>query len=55
MQHGSDEECEIEVRQFFEIEDFPETESVEAAKKAGKKAGDVYKEMAKGGCAEGKK
>jgi hypothetical protein len=38
---------EIEVRQFFEIEDFPATERVEAARKAGQKAGDVYKEMAK--------
>jgi hypothetical protein len=47
VQHGPDQECEIEVRQFFEIEDFPETETVVAAKKAGKKAGDVYKEMAK--------
>ncbi len=45
--HGSDEEVEIEVRQFFEIEDLPATERVEAARKAGKKAGDVYKEMAK--------
>jgi hypothetical protein len=35
------------VRQFFEIEDFPETETVVAARKAGKQAGDVYKEMAK--------
>ena len=47
VQHGSEQECEIEVRQFFEIEDFPETETVVAARKAGKKAGDVYKEMAK--------
>jgi hypothetical protein len=45
--HGADEEAEIEVRQFFEIEDFPETERVVAAKNAGQKAGDVYKEMAK--------
>jgi hypothetical protein len=45
--HGSDDEVEIEVRQFFEIEDCPATERVEAARKAGKKAGDVYKEMAK--------
>lgn len=42
-----DDEVEIEVRQFFEIEDFPETERVVAAKNAGQKAGDVYKEMAK--------
>jgi hypothetical protein len=47
VQHGSEQECEIEVRQFFEIEDFPETETVVAARKAGKKAGDVYKEMSK--------
>ena len=47
LQHGPDDECEIEIRQFFEIEDFPETERVKAAKEAGKKAGDVYKEMAK--------
>ena len=46
LQHGSDDDCEIEIRQFFEIEDFPETERVKAAKDAGKKAGDVYKEMA---------
>jgi hypothetical protein len=45
--HGTDDEVEIEVRQFFEIEDFPATDRVEAARKAGKKAGDVYKEMAK--------
>jgi len=44
---GPDEEAEIEVRQFFEIEDFPPTEAVEAARKAGKQAGDVYREMAK--------
>ncbi len=47
VQHGPDQECEIEVRQFFEIEDFPETETVVAARKAGKQAGDVYKEMSK--------
>ena len=47
LQHGPDDECEIEVRQFFEIEDLPETDAVVAAKKAGKKAGDVYKEMSK--------
>ena len=46
LQHGPDDECEIEVRQFFEIEDLPETDRVKAAKDAGKKAGDVYKEMA---------
>ena len=44
---GPDQEAEIELRQFFEIEDFPPTETVEAARKAGKQAGDVYKEMAK--------
>jgi hypothetical protein len=44
---GPDDEVEIEVRQFFEIEDFPETETVKAAKEAGKQAGEVYKEMAK--------
>jgi hypothetical protein len=37
---------EIEVRQFFEIEDFPETARVVAAKNAGKRA-EVYLEMAK--------
>lgn len=42
-----DDECEIEVRQLGEIEDFPETERVVAAKNAGKKAGETYKEMAK--------
>lgn len=47
MTHGPDDEAEIEVRQLGEIEDFPETERVEAAKKAGKKAGEVYKDMAK--------
>lgn len=46
VQQGPDQ-CEIEVRQFFEIEDFPETETVVAARKAGKQAGDMYKEMAK--------
>jgi hypothetical protein len=44
---GPGDEAEIEVRQFFEIEDFPATERVEAARKAGQKAGDVYKEMSK--------
>jgi hypothetical protein len=44
---GPGDEVEIEVRQFFEIEDFPETETVKAAKEAGKQAGEVYKEMAK--------
>jgi hypothetical protein len=53
VQQGPDE-CEIEVRQFFEIEDFPETDRVKAAKDAGKKAGDVYMEMAKE-AREGKK
>jgi len=47
VQPSPDDECEIEVRQFFEIEDFPETETVKAAKAAGKQAGDVYKEMSK--------
>jgi hypothetical protein len=46
LQHGPDDECEIEIRQFFEIEDLPETGRVVEAKKAGKKIGDVYKEMA---------
>jgi hypothetical protein len=45
--HDADDEAEIEVRQFFEIEDFPATERVEAARQAGQKAGDVYREMAK--------
>jgi hypothetical protein len=49
-----EDQVEIEVRQFFEIEDFPETERVVAAKNAGQKAGDVYKEMAKE-AREGKK
>jgi hypothetical protein len=47
LQHGSDDDCEIEIRQFFEIEDLPETDRVKAAKEAGKQAGDVYREMAK--------
>jgi hypothetical protein len=51
---GPDDTVEIEVRQFFEIEDFPETDRVVAAKNAGQKAGDVYKEMAKE-AREGKK
>jgi hypothetical protein len=54
LQHGPDDECEIEVRQFFEIEDLPETDRVVAAKNAGQKVGDVYKEMAKE-AREGKK
>jgi hypothetical protein len=49
-----DDEVEIEVRQLGEIEDFPETERVVAAKNAGKKAGETYKEMAKE-AREGKK
>jgi hypothetical protein len=54
MAHGTDEDVEIEVRQFFEIEDFPATERVEAARKAGQQAGDVYKEMAKEARGQGK-
>jgi hypothetical protein len=49
-----DDEVEIEVRQLGEIEDFPETERVVAAKAAGKKAGETYKEIAKE-AREGKK
>src|SRR6201999_337932 len=40
-----DDEVEIEVRQLGEIEDLPETERVVAAKAAGKKAGETYKEI----------
>ncbi len=54
MRECGNGECEIEIRPFFEIEDFPETERVKAAKEAGKQAGDVYKEMAKE-AREGKK
>jgi hypothetical protein len=45
--YGPNDEAEIEIRQFFEIEDLPETERVKAAKAAGKQAGEVYKEIAK--------
>lgn len=35
--HGRDEQCEIEVRQFFELEDFQPSEAVEHHKEVGKK------------------
>ena len=35
--HGKDEQCEIEVRQFFELEDFKPSEAVEHHKEVGKK------------------
>jgi len=35
--HGPDEQCEIEVRQFFELEDFQPSEAVEHHKEVGKK------------------
>ena len=35
--HGPDEQCEIEVRQFFELEDFQRSEAVEHHKEVGKK------------------
>jgi hypothetical protein len=35
--HGPSEECEIEVRQFFEMEDFAPSEAVEHHKEVGKK------------------
>jgi hypothetical protein len=35
--HGPDQECEIEVRQFFELEDFNPSEAVEVHKQLGKK------------------
>ena len=35
--HGPGEECEIEVRQFFEMEDFAPSEAVEHHKEVGKK------------------
>ena len=34
--HGPNEECEIEVRQFFELEDFAPSEAVEHHKRVGK-------------------
>ena len=46
MRECGNGECEIEIRPFFEIEDLPQTDRVKAAQEAGKKAGDVYKEMA---------
>jgi hypothetical protein len=35
--HGPSEECEIEVRQFFEMEDFAPSEAVDHHKEVGKK------------------
>jgi hypothetical protein len=35
--HGPDEECEIEIRQVFELEDFAPSEAVEHHKELGKK------------------
>ena len=35
--HGPDDQCEIEVRQFFELEDFQPSEAVEHHKEIGKK------------------
>jgi len=35
--HGPSEECEIEVRQFFEMEDFAPSEAIDHHKEVGKK------------------
>jgi len=35
--HGPNEECEIEIRQFFEMEDFAPSDAVEHHKEVGKK------------------
>ena len=35
--HGPNEECEIEIRQFFEMEDFAPSEAVDHHKEVGKK------------------
>jgi hypothetical protein len=35
--HGLDQECELEIRQFFELEDFAPSEAVEHHKELGKK------------------
>jgi hypothetical protein len=35
--HGPSEECEIEVRQFFEMEDFAPSEALDHHKEVGKK------------------
>ena len=35
--HGANEECEIEVRQFFELEDFAPSKAVDHHKEVGKK------------------
>ena len=35
--HGPNEECEIEIRQFFEMEDFAPSDAVERHKEVGKK------------------
>jgi hypothetical protein len=35
--HGPDQECELEIRQFFELEDFAPSEAVEHHKELGKK------------------
>jgi hypothetical protein len=35
--HGPDQECELELRQFFELEDFVPSEAVEHHKELGKK------------------
>ena len=34
---GPDQECELEIRQFFELEDFAPSEAVEHHKELGKK------------------
>ena len=35
--HGPNQECELEVRQFFELEDFAPSEAVEGHKRLGEK------------------
>jgi hypothetical protein len=35
--HGPDQECELEIRQFFELEDFVPSEAVDRHKELGKK------------------
>jgi hypothetical protein len=37
--HGNDQECEIEIRQFFELEDFGSSEAVGRARELGKQLG----------------
>ena len=44
LQHGPDDECEIEIRQFFEIEDFAPSDAIDRAVELGKELAKTKKQ-----------